>query len=290
MKRRILLVLTVCLAFCLLTGGIPTKRFGMGRPFNMAPFGMVDECDANWDPTKISGLQFWGDAEHIMPAPSNALVCSLITDRSGKDRHAKQATASKCPAITAGVLNGKPGLFFDGDDDVLACVAVTSEGQWGDTLSQAADQPGFTFIYVGTHPNPAKDASASSRTLILFNAPNASQFYLNSNEKPSISSSTALAQSVAIADSDSVKVKRMRVVFSDSTATGGTGGDSLIVNGVVKISGNAGANRLNSLYLGGRATTFPGRSIGLEWMLYNKKLTGDEVAKINAYILRKYGI
>ena len=290
MKRRILLVLTVCLAFCLLTGGIPTKRFGMDHPYGgIIPFGMVDECDANWNPTKISGLQFWGDAEHIMPAPSNALVCSLITDRSGKGRHAKQATASKCPAITAGVLNGKPGLFFDGDDDVLACVAGTSAEQWGDTLSQAADQPGFTFIYVGTHPNPAKDASAV-RTLILFNVTNLGQFYLSSTEKPAIASSTALGQSVAIADSDSVKVKRMRVVFSDSTATGGTGGDSLIVNGVVKISGNAGANKLNSLYLGGRATTFPGRSIGLAWMLYNKKLTGDEVAKINAYILRKYGI
>ena len=67
-------------------------------------------------PTRLAGLQLWLDASELALADTDPV--SSWTDVSGHGRHAVQAVAGKQPTFRTGILNGKPGVLFDGGDGI----------------------------------------------------------------------------------------------------------------------------------------------------------------------------
>jgi len=282
LKRRILLVLTVCLAFCLLTGGIPTKRFGMGRPFNMAPFGMVDECDANFNPTKISGCQAWyrGDLG-VIPAPSNALVCSLWVDQAkatASVRDLVQPTATLCPLITAGAKNGKQGLTFSGvsTDDFLQTAT------WGAALLQP-----YTIFMICTEPTDNNqtrylwDGAAATKHSRVF-------MRSGSNDWGNFAGGSARYGGTYLGGN---AWRKFRLVLAAGNAA-----DTLFIDGVAVTTTNCGSDSLGGLTIAStynNAANTNANIVVCEFILFNKAITSlqnsADLDKLNAYFLRRYG-
>ena len=271
MKRRILLVLTVCLAFCLLTGGIPTKRFGMGRPFNMAPFGMVDECDANWKPTDISGCILDLDSRKgITPSLTDATLCSVLTSQAPGGRYLATAGPSTCPVITPNVLNGQQGLVFGADDYLFRSAAGFADVSQPLTIFLIASLPpqdGIRYLY------------SAGTSWYLYTGLSTTYKYRFAVGTTGSTGSTALAAGTFV---------KIRMVAST-----GANGDSLFVNGVKVSSGDYGSGDLTGMWL---ATGFTlgnyAANTFCRLILYNKAIaTGSaDLAKLNAYFLKTYGL
>lgn len=74
-----------------------------------------------WRPNALAGsLSLWLDAEDTSTITLNGSTVSQWADKSGNGRNAAQATAANQPAYSATVLNGKPGVTFDGVNDFLS--------------------------------------------------------------------------------------------------------------------------------------------------------------------------
>lgn len=71
-----------------------------------------------WRPTEIA-TALWLDAEDTSTITLNGSTVSQWADKSGNGRNVSQATAASQPAYSASNLNGKPGLVFDGSNDIL---------------------------------------------------------------------------------------------------------------------------------------------------------------------------
>lgn len=95
-------------------------------------------------------------------------VVASILDQSGNLKTLSQTTPSKRPSWQAGVLNGSPGLYFDGVDDILVrnedilgtgdvtIIAVFKPISWSTAVSGRIIQNGtekFQFRLSGTNSN-----------------------------------------------------------------------------------------------------------------------------------------
>lgn len=84
---------------------------------------------SGFSPRQISGLDLWFDAADsatISEAGGAGTGVSGWSNKSGlSSRDMAQATANNRPAYTAGYINGKPSLVFDGINDRLTCSSAT---------------------------------------------------------------------------------------------------------------------------------------------------------------------
>jgi len=70
-----------------------------------------------WQPSALSDLEYWFDAEDLSTITLNGANVSQWSDKSGKDRHATQATAADQPGFnTTGWSANKPAVYFDGNN------------------------------------------------------------------------------------------------------------------------------------------------------------------------------
>jgi hypothetical protein len=73
---------------------------------------------ALWTPGVLAP-QVWYDAADSATITLNGSTVSQWSDKSGNGFHAVQATAAAQPTYNATTYNNKPGLVFDGLDDIL---------------------------------------------------------------------------------------------------------------------------------------------------------------------------
>jgi hypothetical protein len=92
-----------------------------------------------FDPSSISGLVFWVKADQITGLNDGDPVATW-SDQSGNSHDATQSNASYRPAYKTGILNGLPGVLFNGSSTYMI------------TSAFALNQPSTVFI-VGTHTN-----------------------------------------------------------------------------------------------------------------------------------------
>lgn len=107
---------------------------------------------ARWTPAALSPV-IWADALDTSTIILNGSTVSQWSDKSGNSRHLIQATASKQPAYSATTFNNKPGITFDGIDDILLSNQVTGiSGSDPRTFAYAARRPGAgrPIIQIGT--------------------------------------------------------------------------------------------------------------------------------------------
>ena len=72
-----------------------------------------------WNPSMLPSLALWLDATDASTIILNGSNVAQWNDKSGTGRNAVQATASQQPAYNITAINGRAGLVFDGNNDVL---------------------------------------------------------------------------------------------------------------------------------------------------------------------------
>lgn len=82
-----------------------------------------------FSPLSIAGCELWLRADQGTDTTTNGAEVSTWNDISGNGRHATQSTAGRKPTYVTNSANGKPGIRFDGANDVLAgSIAYPSPG------------------------------------------------------------------------------------------------------------------------------------------------------------------
>ncbi len=79
-----------------------------------------------FSPTDISGLELWLDAADSSTITTTSVGrVSQWSDKSGKDKHATQATDNIRPLFVPSVTNGLPGVRFDSQYLNTSCLPAT---------------------------------------------------------------------------------------------------------------------------------------------------------------------
>lgn len=179
-------------------------------------------------------------------------------DKSGNERDVKQAFLSLRPLLKTGILNGKPVVRFDGENDFLRAT--------GFELAQ----PNTIFVVGSSTLGPILDGAAEAKRHLL---------QRNVESKWQLLAGGALA-SGAIADNDAHLV--VAVV---------EGVNSLIrVDSATVAEGNAGVQALEGVVLGARfdgAANFLNGDIA-EVRVYGTALSGPEIAAVEAELTRRW--
>jgi hypothetical protein len=100
-------------------------------------------------PTDISGAVLWVDATQISGLSNNDPVVTW-SDLTSSANHLTQGTAAKRPTYKTGLINGKPGVQFDGTDDWLGTSGNIVLGNF--TLVIASNQVAAER-YIALHGN-----------------------------------------------------------------------------------------------------------------------------------------
>ena len=117
-----------------------------GLAFNLDTLGGRGPNKIITKPTQVGNCILWldaGDKDSIVE--SSNLVSSWL-DKSGEGNHAAQATSTNQPTYTAGAVNGKATLSFDGTDnhmDIAGLSGTTFGSNGGVTIFMVARQPVF---------------------------------------------------------------------------------------------------------------------------------------------------
>ena len=78
------------------------------------------------------------------------LNVSLWRDQSGNQHDASQSTISRQPRCYNGLFNGKPGIRFDGSDDVLVVPSVVLGANDFTLIAVAANESSIAFYPAST--------------------------------------------------------------------------------------------------------------------------------------------
>jgi hypothetical protein len=222
---------------------------------------------ATTDPRALPNLAAWYRADDVVDAGGGAI--SQWNDRSGNGRHATQATGSRRPTLVASVsaLRNQPALSFDGNDALLTAAF---------TLPREC-----TVLFVL--------GSLTSRGMIcehgfatnwyVYSLGNAA-FYCQSHntiQSPATTWAQANQQGSAVYTRTAFATLRGNRVDLVPTSTAG--------------SPPGAANTSAILTLGNREDlTLPHNGQIAEICVYSRALSASEVARIEGYLLQRYGV
>ena len=229
-------------------------------------------------PTQISSLQLWLDASDTSATnivESGGLV-SQWSDKSGQGNHATQGTGSAQPTTNSTTQNGKNTLVFDGTSDWMAANGVAAAGLGANTVvmacvpnSHASSGDIVAFQHSGgSSSNQAKFEISSAGQ--LQHSDSASTVY-DTNDWQTVPFFQILTQDV------STVVPRI----NGAPATTSSFGDSL--------PASLDQFSLGQEFDGASASNFYGGVLA-EVLVYDRELTSAEVALLENYLSRKWGI
>lgn len=236
----------------------------MGK--GLALLGVPILSKKTFSPLDISGLALWLDANDsttlfqdsagTTPAVANSDPIGLWKDKSGNARNFSQATTSLKPGLLLNAQNGKPGILFDGNDDVLSATL---------NLSQPTT---YYFIAKWVDSNFLFDGSGSTRNCMYAVTPS---FFAGSEIVISVS-----VQGTAI----------WSVCFNGASSFGWK-------NGTQIASGDAGAQSIGTLRLAtGSGGSVGDASVCefYEFMIYSDALSAGNRALLESYLNSKWAV
>jgi hypothetical protein len=107
-----------------------TSTYSTDAPMPMNP-RLLRPLATGFNPLNIASLEGWWDASDLSSMAQNSDGTTAVTatndpvgywaDKSGKGRHAKQATNNDRPLVQLADKNNRAGLDFDGNDDHYKC-------------------------------------------------------------------------------------------------------------------------------------------------------------------------
>jgi hypothetical protein len=242
---------------------------------------------SGFNPKTIAGLVGWWDPSDVSTVLLNSGNVEQLNDKSGLARHATQTTPNNRPAYS-GTINGRNVMTFDGSNDRL----VT--GLESNTLTGYA-----TFFCVCQVDATWSDATANNKTpLFGRDVGNANSYGINLTTSSPASGTLGLAVQwrgfgFNFAGSPPVAKGVPQLFVGRPAATGRL----RRVNG----SGSETTNSPPAAGTGSAGGTFlhigedPGTSrfwsdLIAEVLVYDRDLTLAEIAKIEGYLGKKWGI
>lgn len=228
----------------------------MGR---MTLLGTGAAVAPEFTPLAISNLQAWYKADAGITL--NGSTVSQWADQSGNARHMIQATAANQPTFTASAKNGLPALTFDGTNDYLALAADY------DMLDKS------TYFVVWKAIDEGENSVLSGVSGNYSYLQYGSAWYVGSTSQAVTMTAGLWYMRTATADGVGNVAERFSNAVSQGTST------CTIAYRKIRYIGqyNGEANR----YLNGVVS---------EILIYNKKLTGPEIADVHDYLNNKYAI
>jgi hypothetical protein len=220
-----------------------------------------------FNPKSIAGLAAWFDALDSASITLNGTTVSQWVDKSGSGRTLTQATAANQPLYVTSGINGRRSLEMDG--------GKTMTGN-----SNTISQPFTMYAVVRSNDTVTNRDIMSGGT-----SGTPPVLAVNSSEFVVVFAGTNLA-----ATSGDVKTASVIAGLFDGSSSSGRH------NGTQVSSGNAGTTAWSpsntGLALGAFASGAVGRWSGLigEILLYSGKHTAAQLAAVERYLGRKWGI
>jgi hypothetical protein len=223
-----------------------------------------------FSPSSIPGLLAWYDAndsatlfqasDGTTPATTDGDVVGYWADKSGNGLNVTQAVTVSKPTLQLNELGGKPGIRFDGSNDVLASAA----------FSRAVP---FSIVAVFRHTT-----GTQATTAVILAGDNGTGLYVfGTNDTFFAFTAGGSIQTPAASVDTSPHILVM-------CATGAAG-SSLTMDGVAS-TGTLNATLGALLRMG--AVSLDGDIF--EAMVYNTALTVGQVAAISNYLNSKWGV
>lgn len=217
-----------------------------------------------WSPANESTLELWLSADTLGLADGAAVA--TWSDRSGRGRHATQATGGKRPVLKTAVLNNQPVVRFDGAASQMA------------TASFALTDPFTVFLVLAQKAwtSAARlwmDASADQATIRQFGGAGSPNIQI---------ASTAPLNNASL----SVGTYGLLTgVFNGSNS-------SLQVNSLSLVTGNdAGFGGIaNGISLGAKFDGTLCAQVDIAEVICFSSVSSSLVDKAKVYVARKYGI
>lgn len=266
-------------------------------------------------PASIAGLQLWLDASDTATLFDATSGGSLVAadggvarweDSSGLGNHAIQATSGSRPLLKLNNQNGLPGLLLDGTDDFLSATVAGFKSLTAATIvivakpAAAASADTNTGIFCafgntgfGSSPYPANSGLLLAHATGLFSgeffavgvdiAGNAGRLGSSSYRRPA---SQAVAMAATFSSSGTQVFQNNSAVTLDLASGVTTSSNSCPANTgyTVDDSLHIGAVRASGSITGFAAMTLH------QVLVYNRVLTSDERASLNAHLAAKWGL
>jgi hypothetical protein len=218
-------------------------------------------------PTEISGCVGWWDASDAASITQSGGLVSQWNDKSGNNRHATASGGAR-PTLTAGGLNGRSVVTFDGTDDqmlissgflqvpnvTILSVFKYNSGQYGGIISSALQ--------------PADD---SSPRLVIHNGSFRTWGYSNFSDTPQGTSPTLVTGRVQAGASS--------IFQSGLLAAAGAASGSLTTGSTQTAIGSYRTNAGNHL-----------NGYIAEIVVFDSALSTSDRARVEAYLAAKWGI
>lgn len=213
------------------------------------------------DPTDISNLVFWYDANDVNSGaePTNGTNISSWQDKGPNGYDLSQGTGTAQPVYRTGILNGKPAIDFEGNDfmDNTMTSGISQPNTW---VLVVQPQTGWDYIFDGRTTRQLMDDNAG--LLRMFAGVGTADTALNPTEGSNY----------------------MLFSFFDGASS------YLRYNKTDDSAVNPGTNGLDDLRLGSRQDN-TGHFIGYIYqvLLYDKTLTATEISNLESYFENLYG-
>lgn len=237
-----------------------------------AVFLLTMKPGGGFTPASISGLSLWLDAsdattlfqasDGTTPATADNDVVGYWGDKSGNGRNAIQATTANKPLLKLAVQNGRNVVRWGGTDDYLLSNFGATLAQPNTIFCIANVSGGNNFVFDGL--------TAGTRSLVYRNATHMEMFSGGSIQLTGILGTSKTQYSL---------------IYNGSSSSGR-------VNGSLVNSGDAGTQSLTGVVLGAQCSLAIGWLTGdiCEMLVYNALLTGDEIARVEAYLNTKWAV
>ena len=246
-----------------------------------------------WRPDELgASLALWLDAEDTASIILNGSNVSQWNDKSGNDHHVIQSTSSAQPTYQPTGFVGKPTVFFDDSDDLMAC-ATTNVSSQGDLFYGAAFQmlSGFAVWrpIVGTNTN---ENDRNVGTLILQRMNNRSEIGIHDSGR----ADTGNTYAVQVTD---LFEPRIATVGRNGGTNGNGGTITVTATGpsqptyITQATQTWSTDEVTSrIQIGGKQQDGPGWAnahIG-EVIVCNADLSTEDRQKLEGYLAWKWGL
>ena len=223
-------------------------------------------------PLTIPSCVLWLDAADSSTV-TIATGVSSWRDKSGNGLNALQATGSLQPVYTQNVLNGLPGLYFDGADDFLSIAdnPLLEFATGGYTMFVLCRYITVGLVAKFSKGNHASTDVGYSWTSTSMRGRTDSAVSYSSNSSYSANSNNILTFVQKSNGSDQEYYKD-NASFATSIAAGGTTGTTTSFR-----IARSGGSSCCEMY-------------AMEFVFYNRECTSSEITLINRYLSNKWGI
>lgn len=235
-----------------------------------------------FDPRSIPGLQVWFDATKRSSLTFNGSTISQWNDLSGNGRHATQAVGANQPTYSATSMNGRPGLEFTTSVTNLMDSTATLANIFGEATT-SAKMSAFAVMrnLSGSGASFGGGTSPADGRFhyIVRRVGDAGFFDVSNAASGRLQTSHTLAQAEAAAIHSLLK---------------NGGAQTVRYNGVQNATAsNTTVGLVNTtalLQIGKSAGGQGGAAVFSELLFYNRALTSTEIATVEKYLARKFGL